>query len=78
MKGRVQNSLNQGDRFDSAPLCTLPIPGRYELTVLVLIILTAYIDIYCGRNQKQSNFDSRGMRDDVRIKNMLQNLEVIK
>ena len=26
--------------------------GIKELSVLVLIIFTAYIDIYCGRNQK--------------------------
>ena len=41
-----------GRVFDSVPLCTIPIPGIKELTVLVLILLTAYIDIYCERNQK--------------------------
>ena len=34
------------------PLCTLPTPGINELTILAPILLTAYIDIYCGRNQK--------------------------
>jgi hypothetical protein len=34
------------------PLCTLPTLGINELTILAPILLTAYIDIYCGRNQK--------------------------
>ena len=43
-----------GTDFDSVPLCTLSIPGIKELSVLVLILFTAYIDIYCGRNQNLS------------------------
>ena len=35
-----------------AGICAIPIRGIKELSVLVLIIFTAYIDIYCGRNQK--------------------------
>jgi len=41
-----------GQVFDSIAICAIPIPGIKELSVLVLIIFTAYIDIYCGRNQK--------------------------
>ena len=41
-----------GTDFDSIAICAIPIRGIKELSVLVLIIFTAYIDIYCGRNQK--------------------------
>ena len=41
-----------GQVFYSVALCTLPNLRIKELTVLVLILSTASIDIYCGRNQK--------------------------
>ena len=48
--GRWRKSL--GQVFDSIAICAIPIRGIKELSDLVLIIFTAYIDIYCGRNQK--------------------------